>query len=76
MNYITFLAATLVGAYLWCTLLIGAGYLFGHEWPLISQYVRQSLPYFLLAGLLGMVLYLLVSRKVLKLAWARIRNDD
>ena len=76
MSFLMFFAATFVGAYLWCTLLIGAGYLLGHEWPLISGYVKQWLPYLLLAGLLGMGLYLLLNRKLLVLAWAKIRNND
>jgi membrane protein DedA with SNARE-associated domain len=76
MNFLGFLAATFIGSYIWCTLLIGAGYLLGHEWPLISNYVKQSLPYLLFAGLLAMVVYLLLSRKILALAWAKIRNND
>lgn len=76
MNFARFLAATFVGAYFWCTLLIGAGYLLGHEWPLISQYVKDSLPYLLFSGLLALGLYLLVGRKALAFAWAKLRNDD
>ena len=58
MNFFKFLAATFIGAYIWCTLLIGAGYLLGHEWPMISNYVKQGLPYFLFAGSLAMGVYL------------------
>lgn len=76
MNFVRFLAATFVGAYFWCTLLIGAGYLLGHEWALISQYVKQSLPYLLFGGLLALGLYFLVGRKALAFAWAKLRNDD
>lgn len=74
MNFAKFFAATFVGAYFWCTLLIGAGYLLGHEWSLISQYVKQGLPYLVFGGLLAMGVFLLVSRRTLALAWARIRN--
>ena len=76
MNFLVFLTATFVGSYFWCTLLIGAGYLLGHEWPLIGNYVKQGLPYLLFAGLLAMAVYLLLSRKVLALAWAIVRNND
>jgi len=76
MNFLKFLAATFVGAYVWCTLLIGAGYLLGHEWPIISTYLKQGLPYLLFAGLLVIGMYLLLTRKVLLLAWAKIRNSD
>jgi len=76
MNFLKFLAATFVGAYVWCTLLIGAGYLFGHEWPMIGDYVKQGLPYLLFAGLLAIGVYLLLTRKVLSLAWAKIRRND
>ena len=31
MSFIPFLVTTFVGAYLWCALLIGAGYLLGHQ---------------------------------------------
>ena len=76
MSFVKFLAATLVGAYFWCTLLIGAGYLLGHEWPLISQYVKQALPYLLFGGFLALGMYLLVGRRMFALAWAKIRNDN
>jgi membrane protein DedA with SNARE-associated domain len=76
MNFAKFFAATFVGSYFWCTLLIGAGYVLGYEWPLISQYVKQGLPYILFGGLLAIGVYLLAGRKALALAWARIRSND
>jgi membrane protein DedA with SNARE-associated domain len=72
LNFLKFLAATFIGAYFWCTLLISAGYLLGHEWSLISNYVKQGLPYLLFAGLLAMGVYLWLARRVLAAAWARI----
>ncbi len=52
MSYPAFAAATFGGAYLWCTLLLGVGYVFGYEWPLISQYIHEYMPYLLVvAGL-------------------------
>ena len=50
MPFITFFAATFIGAYAWCTLLIGAGYILGHEWTLVSAYLKQALPYLLGGG--------------------------
>lgn len=60
MSYPAFLSATFAGTYLWCTILIGAGYVLGHEWALISDRVRSALPYLLAiaaAGLTGIWLY-------------------
>ena len=47
MHFPTFFVATFMGVYVWCTLLIGAGYALGHEWTLISQYLKQYFPYFI-----------------------------
>lgn len=76
MNFLKFSVATFIGAYVWCTLLIGAGYFLGHQWPLISNYVKQGLPYILFAGLLAMGVYLLLTRRVLAPAWAKKRSND
>ncbi len=64
MNFIKFLAATFIGAYMWCTLLIGCGYLFGHEWPLISNYVIQGFPYLAVGGSLALATYYMITRKM------------
>ena len=53
-----FFAATLIGAYIWCTLLIGAGYILGHEWMLISDYIKNNLLLILSAGLFIILAYL------------------
>lgn len=63
MPYLRFLAATFSGAYAGCTLLIGAGYLLGHEWALISGYLKQALPFLLDAGLAGLGGYLWYVRR-------------
>ena len=54
-----FLAATFIGTYVWCTLLIGVGYLLGREWMLISHYLKQFLPFILAGGVLVMLAYAL-----------------
>jgi membrane protein DedA with SNARE-associated domain len=74
MPFITFFVATFIGAYAWCTLLIGAGYALGHEWALISQYLKQYLPYLLAGGLTVIAIYVLLNRRLFRLAPARI--DD
>ncbi len=54
-----FFAATFIGAYIWCTLLIGAGYILGHEWMLVSDFIKQHLPLVLSLGLFGISAYLI-----------------
>ena len=76
MDFLKFLAATYVGSYIWCTLLIGAGYLLGHEWPIISHYVKQGFPFFVATGMLAMAIVLLLTRRGRLLACARVRNSD
>jgi membrane protein DedA with SNARE-associated domain len=58
--FLLFITYTLVGAYLWNTLLIGLGYVLGHEWWQISAMVKSAAPWLLLvAGLvwIGVVIY-------------------
>lgn len=56
--FVKFFVATFAGAYIWCTVLIGAGYLLGHEWMLIGEYIRTHLPLILITGFLLIVAYL------------------
>ena len=63
MAFIPFLVTTFVGAYIWCALLIGAGYVLGQEWTLISAYLKQYLPYILAGGSILIVLYVLLDRR-------------
>jgi len=72
MPFITFFVATFIGAYVWCTLLIGAGYVLGHEWTLISQYIKQYFPYLLAGGLAVIAGYVLLTRRSLRLAPVRM----
>lgn len=53
MPFFKFLIYTLVGSYIWCILIIGAGYFLGHEWWRISDWVRQAAPWLLVIGVLG-----------------------
>jgi membrane protein DedA with SNARE-associated domain len=72
MPFLTFFIATFIGAYVWCTLLIGAGYVLGHEWTLISQYLKQYFPYLLAGGLAVIAAYVLITRHSLRFAPVRI----
>jgi membrane protein DedA with SNARE-associated domain len=72
MPFITFFVATFIGAYIWCTLLIGAGYFLGHEWTLISHYLKQYFPYLLAGGLAVIAAYVFFTRRFLRLAPVRI----
>ena len=72
-----FFVATFIGAYIWCTLLIGAGYVLGHEWMLISDYIKQHLPLVLSLGVLGMGAYLIYQYRshLPSLAWIYTRTN-
>ena len=76
MPFMKFVAATFVGAYIWCTILIGAGYLLGHEWARVSAYLKQSLPYLLAAGVLALGMYLLILRRSPVPAYAPVERED
>ncbi|MBK7451252.1 MAG: DedA family protein [Anaerolineales bacterium] len=56
--FLRFFIATFIGAYVWCTLLIGAGYVLGHEWMLISSYIKTHLPLVFSLGLVASLGYL------------------
>lgn len=52
MPFPKFLAATAAGAYIWCAILIGAGYMLGKEWMLISGLVKTYAPWALGGGVI------------------------
>ena len=65
MPFTTFFVATFIGAYIWCTLLIGAGYVLGHEWTLISAYLKQYLPFLAIGGAVALAIYFWIARRTL-----------
>lgn len=73
MPFGPFLAATFTGTYVWCTALIGVGYVLGHEWMLISKYLGVYFPYLMLGGLGVFLLYLLYIFRAHLPYWARVR---
>ena len=68
-----FLLATFTGAYVWCTVLIAAGYVLGHEWQLVRNYIQTHLPLIFIAAFLVLSTCLLYHhRKSLPLlSWMR-----
>ena len=74
MPFVTFFVATFIGAYIWCTLIIGAGYALGHEWKLISAYLKQMLPFLLAGGALAFGVYFWFVRR--KPVYVPVRLDD
>lgn len=76
MPFPTFLTATFIGSYVWCLLLIGAGYVLGHEWALISAYLKQALPYILGLGFIALGLYTWLTRRSEGLAYASVISND
>jgi len=71
-----FFLATFAGAYVWCTILIGAGYVLGQEWKLISDYIKIHLPLIVLLGLVIAAAYLVYHFRASLplLGWMR-QND-
>lgn len=58
ISFLRFFIATFIGAYIWCTLFIGAGYVLGHEWKLISEYIKMHLPLVFTLAALGITAFL------------------
>lgn len=67
-----FFTATFAGAYIWCTLLIGVGYVLGHEWMLVSQYLKAYFPYLMAGGLCIIGLYVIYTYRASLPRLARI----
>jgi membrane protein DedA with SNARE-associated domain len=78
MPFIKFFLATFIGAYIWCTLLIGAGYLLGHEWMLISDYIKKHIPLVLALVLFAAGAYLAwqFRERIPALAWIKPKKMD
>jgi membrane protein DedA with SNARE-associated domain len=71
-----FFAATFAGAYVWCTLLIGAGYMLGHEWQLISEYIKTHLPLIFIGGTLLIGAYLVYHYRASLPGLGRLRTTN
>ena len=73
-----FFIATFAGAYVWCTVLISAGYVLGHEWRLISEYIKTHLPFVFFVGILLIAAYLMYHYRetLLIKGWMRQNNEE
>ena len=73
-----FFFATFLGAYIWCTLFIGAGYLLGHEWMLISDYIKNTCPlvFALIAVTGGAYLAWHFRQRIAALTWMKTKKMD
>ena len=73
-----FFIASFIGAYIWCTLLIGAGYVLGHEWMLVSEAIKQHLPLVLSLGLFTAGAYIIwqYRERIPALAWMKTKRMD
>lgn len=72
-----FFLATFIGAYFWCTLLIGAGYVLGYEWRLISEYIKTHLPLVFTSGILVIAAYFIYHYRASLpvFGWMRSNNN-
>lgn len=71
-----FFLATFAGAYVWCTALIGAGYFLGHEWHLISEYIKTHIPLVFTVGFLLVVAYLVYHYRASLPIWTWRRQNN
>jgi membrane protein DedA with SNARE-associated domain len=69
-----FFVATLAGAYIWSTLLIGAGYLLGHEWMLISTYLKAYFPHLVIGGMSVLAAYVIYTYRVPLMKLVQVRS--
>jgi len=76
MPFLTFIAATFIGAYAWCTLLIGAGYILGYEWALIGTYLKQGLPYLVVAGMIALAVYTWAAYRLKSTALEPVNRNE
>ncbi|MBA4376779.1 MAG: hypothetical protein C0401_11480 [Anaerolinea sp.] len=79
MSFPQFLIFTFIGTYIWCTLIIGLGFIVGNEWSLISTLIGRFSPW-MVAGLLtigcvGLIIYWLFQRR-LRLQTALVKADE
>ena len=76
ISFPKFFLASLAGAYIWCTILIGAGYMLGQEWHLISHYVKANLPLVFVIGFLLVAAYLVYHYRASISRWGWMRQTN
>jgi membrane protein DedA with SNARE-associated domain len=74
--FVKFFFATFIGAYIWCTLFIGAGYILGQEWMLISDYLKTHLPLVIILTTIAGVACLVwqFRERISGLCWPKIKK--
>jgi membrane protein DedA with SNARE-associated domain len=72
MNHIRFSVYTLLGAFIWVSILTGIGYFLGQNEVLIKQYSQQVILDVLAASLVLVTVYIVLHRRKL----ARIRAEE
>lgn len=72
--FFKFFIATFIGAYLWCTILIGAGYILGYEWQLVSNYIQTHAPLVISIIITGILIYIIYYFRAYQPAWAWVQN--
>ena len=79
MSFPQFLMFTFIGAYIWCTSIIGLGYVVGHEWPMISELVGRFTPWaiagFVTLSGMGLMARWLIQRQ-LRLQPVFVKTDE
>jgi membrane protein DedA with SNARE-associated domain len=78
ISFVKFFFATFIGAYIWCTLFIGAGYILGQEWMLISDYLKKHTPLVVSLAAIAGVTYLVwrFRKRIPELDWPWIKKID
>lgn len=81
MSFPLFFCLTLMGSYLWCTLLIAVGYTLGHEWGVIRELVQRAAPWtiavLVVLGILGwLVRRWVLRRRTLSARWLAAEEAD
>jgi len=71
-----FFLASFAGAYIWCTALIGAGYILGQEWYVISGTIKANLPFVFGLGFLLVAAYLVYHYRASLSIPSWIRQTD
>jgi len=79
MPFPQFLLFTFIGAYLWCSSIIGLGFVVGHEWSIISVLVGRFTPWavagFVTLGGMGLMTRWLIQRR-LRLQPVFVKTDE
>jgi len=79
MPFPQFLLFTFIGAYLWCSSIIGLGFVVGHEWSIISELVGRFTPWavagFVTLGGMGLMARWLIQRR-LRLQPVFVKTDE